>query len=717
MPFYRLCGNFWGFSQTFLMSDHGPSPPVSMKICPISKTAFLQATEATMKVKAQATTRHAGRGFLAVMLHGIFFLFFLQLLTDFVAAVYAFGLLGTSIPPEIVSVLFLFSPIVLLGFRRGLSSKLMLGMGELFVLCRIVETQLDTRGRMLASGLGVALYLILLPSILWQESDRRGEPGWLHAGLGLVSAILVSFCLRAFHSGIDLSTDNPGISVGWLLGLTGGILWARDQLAYRQAVELPPVTTLSFGRLTVLCLGLMGTLVLLYFGFSTPNVLARWLGLSYTGVLAILCAAYSAIGLILTFRPGWIIRLNTGFWVTLNLTFTLALVGSILSAQVVMPNDPAAYPFYAVPMPVLGLILFWIALILSPVIFINFARYWMEIVSGQHSLGALAGGFTIASLFLLIMIFTHIFTTVYDYFPVIGPFFRDKFWLVYLLACAGMFLPGLLAGRTTSSQKQQAPTDYPYLGKYALVVIFLGAAAVIGSILDRPRPSAVGEPTDLKVLTYNVQQGYSETGQKNFDGQLAVIRSLNPDVVGLQETDTNRIAGGNADLVRYLADSLNYYSYYGPSTIAGTFGIALLSRYPILEPGTFYMYSGGEQTATIKAQILVGDQLYHLFITHLGNGGPIVQQRAILQEVGNLQDVVLMGDFNFRPDTQAYELTTQWLIDSWLATWPNGIDGSGIYPNQRIDHIFVSSGLNIQESHFLRDPASDHPALITTLGN
>lgn len=46
-------------------------------------------------------------------------LFFFQLLTDFVAAVYAFGLLGTDIPPEIAAVVVLFAPVVWLVVRRA----------------------------------------------------------------------------------------------------------------------------------------------------------------------------------------------------------------------------------------------------------------------------------------------------------------------------------------------------------------------------------------------------------------------------------------------------------------------------------------------------------------------------------------------------------------------------------------------------------------------
>ena len=68
--------------------------------------------------------------------------------------------------------------------------------------------------------------------------------------------------------------------------------------------------------------------------------------------------------------------------------------------------------------------------------------------------------------------------------------------------------------------------------------------------------------------------------------------------------------------VRLFADALNMYSYYGPSTVTGTFGISLLSKYPIESPRTFFMHSAGEQTATIHARITAAGRTYNVFVTH-----------------------------------------------------------------------------------------------------
>ena len=217
-------------------------------------------------------------------------------------------------------------------------------------------------------------------------------------------------------------------------------------------------------------------------------------------------------------------------------------------------------------------------------------------------------------------------------------------------------------------------------------------------------------------MTYNIQQGFDKVGNANLDGQLAAIRSVDPDILGLQESDTARVANGNSDAVRFFADALDMYSYYGPTTTTGTFGIALLSKYPIDKANTFFMYSRGEQTATIQAEILMNGKPYRIFVTHLGNGGPMVQLENMLVRLQGLENVIAMGDFNFDPTTEQYALMTGSLADSWLLKWPGGKEIPGVPADDRIDHIFVSPGTGVLGSEYVAGPASDHPYMYTIIG-
>jgi endonuclease/exonuclease/phosphatase family metal-dependent hydrolase len=162
------------------------------------------------------------------------------------------------------------------------------------------------------------------------------------------------------------------------------------------------------------------------------------------------------------------------------------------------------------------------------------------------------------------------------------------------------------------------------------------------------------------------------------------------------------------------------YSYYGPKTVPGTFGIALLSRYPIRNPRTFYLYSyesqNGmlvdlEQTAAIEVEVVVGDRVFDVFVTHLGNDGPVVQQREVLPEVDGKENAIFLGDFNFDPDSEQYSLTTVLLDDTWAVRLP-GVDKRGVdFTGEGIDHIFVTPGTRVVDAQYWPEPESDHPAV------
>jgi endonuclease/exonuclease/phosphatase family metal-dependent hydrolase len=156
------------------------------------------------------------------------------------------------------------------------------------------------------------------------------------------------------------------------------------------------------------------------------------------------------------------------------------------------------------------------------------------------------------------------------------------------------------------------------------------------------------------------------------------------------------------------------YSYYGPSTVTGTFGIALLSKYPIEKARTFYMYSLGEQTAAIEARISIGEVEYTIYVTHLGNGGPMIQQEQLLEILAGKQNVIAMGDFNFRPDTEQYQLTIETLDDAYLKCQIQKA-GDGFDFSDSIDHIFVSAEVLVTEVEYILSPASDHPAMFAVI--
>ncbi len=643
-------------------------------------------------------TKRFDRSPAALFIYTVLLLFFFQLLTEFIAAVYAFGLLGTSIPPEIAAVLFLFSPVLLLFWRKDLGRWPFLALALVMMASRLTAVLLDTRMRMLVAGVGVAAGLLWFPVLLWRLARQEKRQAIVPLTLGLLGSVLLAALFRVWGSGSDMSTIGAFQGIGWLLALVTAVLLLRQPAARAVTHE----RHVSQSRLSALALGITSAFLLLYFAFISPNVIARWTGTSYPAIVVTMMLALAGFAGITVFKPNWLAQVRGSLLWGWNSLFVLSLVATILPYQTRFPANLSAYPLYETAVPAWQTVPLTFMLLLFPVIFVDFALFAGEIVAIRPSLRALGGAFAISALYLLLLILSHIFTTVYDYIPIVGPFFRDRFWLVYLVPGVGLLLP-LLAVRVRPNWGQ------PFRA-WAGAVWGLAVLAVTAVFLTMPHPADPPAETAVRVLTYNIQQGYSEGGSKNYAGQLALMRDVNADVIGLQESDTNRIAGGNTDVVRYFADALDMYAYYGPKTVPGTFGIALLSKYPIENPRTFYMFSAGEQTAAIEAQITVDGRSLHLFVTHLGNGGPLVQQQAVLQAVQGKGPLILMGDFNFRPDSEQYQLTTAVLQDAWRQNALTNNGANSPEPAKRIDHIFISPDLQVLDMRYILDPASDHPA-------
>jgi endonuclease/exonuclease/phosphatase family metal-dependent hydrolase len=513
--------------------------------------------------------------------------------------------------------------------------------------------------------------------------------------------------LRTLGAGSDITLVHPWGSWIEMAILDLLVVWLYRQEINREPAPIAgpgtPALRVPFSVTAALCTGLMGVLAVLYFGFTSPAVLARWSGVDYRLVVGLLALAVSLFAGVLAM--GWLARLSRPVIWTWNGLFLLAGSLAILTNQVTFSANSSAYPIDQPALSLAQQIPLLLMILLSPVCVVDGLLFVREIKARRPSPRALAGGFTLGALLFLIVMLAQVFTTVYDYIPVVGPLFRNGFWFVFLLAGLVMALP-VIATRPVLEKKRSL-----VLRDVFVPIVCLPLLTAFGFVqFNQPSPTAPANKDILRVITYNIQQGYSAAGSRDYEGQLALLRSLNPDIIGLEETDVARFSGGNADVVRTISEGLGLYVYYGPRTVTGTFGIALLSRYRLENPRTFFMYSSGEQTAAIEAQITVKGKKYTLLVTHLGNGGPIIQQQQVLSRLAGQTNVIAMGDFNFKPATEQYRLTLQTLQDAWVqvgSPLPASLD-----PTKLIDHFFVSPGMPVSLVRYVDSPVSDHPLLM-----
>jgi endonuclease/exonuclease/phosphatase family metal-dependent hydrolase len=125
-----------------------------------------------------------------------------------------------------------------------------------------------------------------------------------------------------------------------------------------------------------------------------------------------------------------------------------------------------------------------------------------------------------------------------------------------------------------------------------------------------PMPAAA---TELTVMSFNIWGGGANVG-KTVDETVAVIRKVNPDIVGIQETMTEGdtctadvCPPKGESVARALANALGYYYVDQTATNPALWANAILSRYPI----------GPLTENSLGAPILVNGRQVYAYNIHL----------------------------------------------------------------------------------------------------
>lgn len=246
----------------------------------------------------------------------------------------------------------------------------------------------------------------------------------------------------------------------------------------------------------------------------------------------------------------------------------------------------------------------------------------------------------------------------------------------------------------------------------------------------------VPDPADLSVVTWNIEQG------KEYDAVLGVLKTLDADVVLLQEVDRGCARTRYRDVARDLAHALdmNWVSGgefqeigEGRNGLPAITGQAILSKQPIEEVDVLRFKAqarwkwsinpvqprrGGRMT--LKART-AGVRFYD---THIESGGNDSLQRNQIAEI--LADeagtatkehpVVIGGDFNNGPVLRASmfgRLTAAAFADALGKADSRGPTSQGqLHP---IDWIFVKNASPTRGRIVQAQAASDHSPLFVAL--
>jgi len=243
---------------------------------------------------------------------------------------------------------------------------------------------------------------------------------------------------------------------------------------------------------------------------------------------------------------------------------------------------------------------------------------------------------------------------------------------------------------------------------------------------ESPATAATGG-YPVRVMSYNLHQGFDTEGVLDIARQADLIREQSPDIIALQEVSRGWLLDGSFDMLVWLSRELDMPYVWGPAADSA-WGSAILSRYPVSESHTEPMPNNNQiamdRSFTTARIELPGGEPLTVIASHLHHttGQSVLREeqiRALLQSWDGGPRTVILGDFNATPETGDIQLLREaGLKDAFVAAGGDpggGYTAPSLEPMQRIDYIWVSPDLGARDFSIFGGSASDHLGVAVTL--
>lgn len=223
------------------------------------------------------------------------------------------------------------------------------------------------------------------------------------------------------------------------------------------------------------------------------------------------------------------------------------------------------------------------------------------------------------------MVLFHVWVVAYAFVPG-GPLVREHTdWV--MLSTMALLAVGVYAAGPSSLESLRKRAPVPAAPRkqrayYIYVLAFLQLMAVAVAYLRFPSYDYTPYHKEDKVITAGIWTIHFSLDNDMWSSEYRmrdVIKELEIDVIGLLESDLQRIIMGNRDTTQFLAEDLGMYVDYGPGPNKHTWGSALLSKFPIVNSTHHLLPSPvGELAPAIHATLDCYGELVDVFVFHSG---------------------------------------------------------------------------------------------------
>jgi endonuclease/exonuclease/phosphatase family metal-dependent hydrolase len=201
----------------------------------------------------------------------------------------------------------------------------------------------------------------------------------------------------------------------------------------------------------------------------------------------------------------------------------------------------------------------------------------------------------------------------------------------------------------------------------------------------------------MTVATYNIRHGRGMDEVVDLQRTAAALTALGADVIGLQEVDREVRRSGGVDEAAVLGTRTGMAHAFGAFMPyqGGEYGLAILTRFPILRAESLRLPDGNEPRVALLAELELPNGARVLAVNvHFdwveSDSFRIRQVEALAAVLDTVSlPIILLGDFNDVPSSRTMQ---RWRTRFATIEKPSAdrFTFSSVRPEKEIDHILVA---------------------------
>jgi hypothetical protein len=526
---------------------------------------------------------------------------FWSLFTSLGLLIWYFPLWHMGISGYEVAVLGTASPLLLaIPYLRSLATQNLRALHFLSLVGLLAYLVRDPVYRLFTVTFSVAVGCLAWSATWYGERAQptRLESRIAASAIGLIASSVAKF---AFKSNNPIWPSMHVENGGWnKLGFCLAVL-AVLRSTNRQAVNTSDYFSSSGrkGSSFLAALGLGGLFFGLHAFLSDSSTMISWVwdGYPIRGPIAVPHGAWTILAMGAGLFFGLLYPRLAGSWTAFG-------IGSLGAA--VLNRYSHWFGFYG------GLSLAFYLMSVAPVLITSAVRH-----SPASSFGR---GFLV---YIFLVLFS-VWVVAYAFVPG-GHLARERTDL--LMVCTVLAIgAGIFSAAVTNSSpaksKPISPNGTRQRSYYISILVALQLLSVSVAYLRFPANDYIPYHKEDKLVTAGIWTIHFSLDNDMWSSERRVrdlIKDLELDVVGLLETDTQRIIMGNRDATQILAEELGMYVDYGPGPNKHTWGAALLSKFPILNSTHHLLPSPvGELAPAVHATLDMYGEMVDVVVFHSG---------------------------------------------------------------------------------------------------